>query len=983
MEEKFTGCQALTYDNTYDKISKAACQWLLDDSQFQAWRGSDVKSGLLLMFGKMGCGKSATAAFVWKHLQEGNEGSNMPVLVHRCKEQEASVPLDLYRNLTYQLLRARPKLQANFMEWYEKCKQEQHFHPLHEREPPLLQNYFKEVIQEMGGSTTFIIVDGLDEMKPKQREELLKFLKELVQGKSCLKVFLTSRESESDDVYRGLGQEKKRSTDPGVCARRPGRVSKAVGVSRAFLPSVSQGKVPIFDVAMTPGSERDFILAEYLLAQYSEWSDERTRQDLLKKVATQLSQSSQGSAIWLQMAAQTLEGRNLADENGFERQLAWLQDGPPLNSLYETLLARQKRNSPGTQASNFLDKALEVLAVAQRPLTVLELSCVVCMDGDREKALSLAQLNEQAENQESFVKRLVGPFITFARTQDGMQFPVTQDRMELVHSSLLELILKAPPSKWKTLQNSASESETSASDYDTFESDSEVLAHREKYQAQRQEELLKRRAKLHADMLKRCLKYVMSKELNELNIRAALERDGTTERAADLAFMQGFDCPDEDTIVDGTDLLLGREFDPAKHGFGVFFAYTGAFWLHHFAECPPERRPSYAVLASLCAHDSACLKNWAEMWKRPSAKYVVELPYIDVKELDPLAVFSRVEPTAATLVGIAKVKEEKPQCFLKDTEWKLLMNLTQRGQVEVVRDLLCDSYMGSQLLSWPYVLGDILTRLHQSATYGTSKGTEDWPGSQWIDIFDVIIEKLGGRLSEGARFALEVACRTGCLALVKRLFIAGDRFPTVRTSLLSVRDKPEDSYNNLGIYKHQPLGMAAHRGHAGIVRFLCQQEGIEAQLHYTNKGGYNVFHVLAAPQSRCDEEIVATLLNQWPDGIHQPCKNGDTALNVLVFTGTSEELLTTWLRLVQFDPAVLDGEPMRVAVANGDFEACNVLVREGNADPWKVVEISAHGKPRLREERPFIHEGMPARAQQLLAGFSTLIPLTVATDELA
>lgn len=205
------------------------------------------------------------------------------------------------------------------MEWYEKCQQEQHFHPLHEREPPLLQNYFKEVIQDMGDSTTFIIVDGLDEMKPKQREELLKFLKELVHGKSCLKIFLTSRESESDDVYRGLGQEKKRSTDPGVCSRRPGRVFKPIGVSRAFFPSVSQGKVPIFDVAMTPGSERDFILAEYLLAQYSEWSDERTRQDLLKKVATQLSQSSQGSAIWLQIAAQTLEGRNRADENGFER----------------------------------------------------------------------------------------------------------------------------------------------------------------------------------------------------------------------------------------------------------------------------------------------------------------------------------------------------------------------------------------------------------------------------------------------------------------------------------------------------------------------------------------------------------------------------------------------------------------------------------------------------------------------------------------
>lgn len=49
------------------------------------------------------------------------------------------------------------------------------------------------------------------------------------------------------------------------------------------------GNVPGFHIARRPGQERGFILAEYVLGHYSEWSDEDTNDGLPKKVATQLS----------------------------------------------------------------------------------------------------------------------------------------------------------------------------------------------------------------------------------------------------------------------------------------------------------------------------------------------------------------------------------------------------------------------------------------------------------------------------------------------------------------------------------------------------------------------------------------------------------------------------------------------------------------------------------------------------------------------
>lgn len=80
------------------------------------------------------------------------------------------------------------------------------------------------------------------------------------------------------------------------------------------------------------------------------------------------------------MAAQTMKDRGLCDEIGFERQSKRLQNCPPLDSPYETLVDRQKKIH-GRYARVSFEEGLDILAVAQRPQTALGLSCVPSMHG--------------------------------------------------------------------------------------------------------------------------------------------------------------------------------------------------------------------------------------------------------------------------------------------------------------------------------------------------------------------------------------------------------------------------------------------------------------------------------------------------------------------------------------------------------------------------------------------------------------------------
>lgn len=928
VEKKFGCCQALTCRyNTQEnpgKILWTACQWLHDEPAFEEWHKS-TRGGLLTIFGKMGCGKSATAIYIAKFLRDEPTGSNAPVLLHRCKEQETSLLLGLYQNLTYQLLKVKPKLQVDFMEWYEQCERRNYLYPLHTQEPPLLQHYLKTTIQDLK-TAIFIIVDGLDEMKTKDRKELLSFLKELVKSALPVKVFLTSRES--DDIHHILHQERNTLED--------------------------NEKVPLFHVAMDPGKPRDFALAEHLLGCYSEWADEDTSKELLKKAATQLSESAEGSAIWLKLATQTLEGRHVKDENGFRRQLEWLQSGPSLLSLYGRLFDRQMRTTENDQAPLFLERALEILAVAQRPLSVLELSCAVSMDVW--EASSLAQLGQDTRSEVDFVKELVSPFVNLTSTQEGLGVAGPQGRMELVHPSLSETVFQASPTQW-TIMASSKRSTSPRTP-----------------RSQLQASMIERRARLHASMLKRCIDYMMFDELHNYDIRAELEGDGTVEVAQSLAFMQSFIFPEEDMIEEGSGLLLDDLFIPDEGKFGHFFTYAGAFWPHHFAECPHELRPQPTQLTSLCAHNTQCLKNWVEMWKRPSSKYAVELPYIEIEQLDPLVVFSYVEPTAATLAGIAKFKEEKPGCFQEFSEFRLLERLVRHGRVEVVRNLLDDPQVGKHLLDEPETLGSIL---FWSATDPESIEEVEEGWLHWRDVLDMIVERQGRRLEDGARFALEVACRRGCLEFLKSLFEAADRFPEIRTKLVSAgRLPPANGHNSVnGIYNHQPLGTAAFYGHAEIVEFLCRQEGIDQQLEYRNKRGHTVFHVLAAPQSRSDIQIFLTLFQMWPDGSRLPANDGMTPIELLVATGRRLEVLTTWLDTAKYDASVLDEDKgaMETAISYRRFDACCELVTVGGADPWKVVELGAGGELRLRDKYRHIESTEPGNAKRLVDVFCRLI----------
>ncbi|KAJ0120795.1 hypothetical protein J7T55_015530 [Diaporthe amygdali] len=108
------------------------------------------------------------------------------------------------------------------------------------------------------------------------------------------------------------------------------------------------------------------------------------------------------------------------------------------------------------------------------------------------------------------------------------------------------------------------------------------------------------------------------------------------------------------------------------------------------------------------------------------------------------------------------------------------------------------------------------------------------------EIFDVVIDTLGRELVKTVHFTLRLACRVGCLVLAKQLFRAAAHNPELRRKMLSIQENSQYSINNIS---QQKGSEAASSNHAGIVKFLCEQEGIEAYVrHIKTHNGYAVSH---------------------------------------------------------------------------------------------------------------------------------------------
>lgn len=853
------------------------------------------------MFGDMGCGKSATASYVTYYLKQGLSETKTPVIAFYCKEQETPNLRVIYRSLVYQLVQMRPELMAQLQAWYNESRTGTQLKP--SDDVVILAGILRKSVHSLR-SSVFIILDGLDECERPHRRALLELFRDLIQDGALMKLFLSSRERE--DIHSTLSMHNV----------------------------ISKKALPVFHIYMKPTEDRDRILAEHLASRWLEG------EDIQEAAANQLFKLAKGSAIWLQIALNGLREARVRNEYGMRKRLEALKTSPSLVTLYKDLF-----DSPDVQANKMtVQKALETLAVARRPLTVGELSYATFID---ECGPNLPELDQAAESVD--LMTLVRPFVSTTIVGTGQRVG-----LRLVHQSLLELVLMAPPIQWKALLDESSD-----------------FQQNDKGREQR-------RARLESAMLRRCVGYLLFEEFQTKKLSLALPTELFGIETDDDPLM-GMNLSDVDDEVnnkneDVVSTEVTSELNPEELGFGKFFAYAAAYWTEHIIATPLALKPKADDLVDLCGKGTRCLENWIEMWKRPTCSFFEERTFLEDGERDPLMVMAYIDPEPAFLGRVAEAAKDTPERFLEYPELAVLRFLGRHNLYAEILGVLNDPGIGPTSCSpWFFI---------EAFQYWQVVNPTSW--NECEEIFGFVIRRLGHRLIETVHTTLRLACMKGCLVLVKLLFQAGAEIPDLRNQMLSVQE-PRKSFSPR--LAHQSVGEAAAWGHHEIVRFLCEQDGIQAHLQWINSFGKTVFHQ-ATHMTNTSYDMFQILIPMWSDGVRLEDQEGETALTLYIFnlgmgsaTIHMREVLEIFLCSGHFNTEDLAHEPIRLAAASPNIEMCRLLIMIGGVDPWILIDVdSKTGKP-FSLLGPS-HEGMKREAERLRRSVCSLMPLAVSTEYL-
>jgi hypothetical protein len=878
----------IAYHNELKQRADEACQWITSVDAFKYWQLSLDNTSVLAMFGDMGCGKTMTTAYVVDYLSVRKS----TVCSYYCKSDQQTTSLgNIYRSLVWQLLKRRPGLRQKYWKWYRDTE------PVSQVSPAQSESHLQEfLVQAISSSEewTFVVLDGLDELETAAQKQLLGVLRRLVDGHGRLKVFVSSRYY--DDIASAL----------------------PTGYTRIDVPS---------------SAERDQLIAGFLIDSISSISH-----DTKDQVVSELSAKAGGSAIWLRIAVEYLEKVRIKTPKGVQSHLERLPTSKGLTELYWKLFDKICGGIPKNE--DRVRRALEMLAVAQRPLTPTELSYAVLFDPDENEPITtVTELTEVVA--EVDLLELIRPFVSvFAGDVDTG----SSRQLRLVHQSVKEIILQGSPDEWQTLGKLKSVGRNT-----------------------------KRYGAMNGLLLRQCVKYLLLEECGTSEL--PLGSGFGVENANDLDFLQMdmFDDAEDDLK---TEKQPGKadKYDPEEFGFGGFFVYAAVYWTAHFGatEAYPEYRPDPQDLAALCAKGSRRLANWAEQCLRPRCTYQMEARMgEELADMDPVVVAAMFGPAESV---IDMVRRDTDAASI----WRAVGRLVRAGKTKALRQLVGDETSG-RMLCTPVFFDRVLLNW---STYGADdvQSTQDW-----MVIFEFVIVNTRDRLLDEGSRVLTMAAGAGCLPLVKALFKVADDDPELRASILSVDRRPRPGLRE----KHQSVGEAAYElPRTEVLRFLCTQPGIEPHLFYVDDNGRTVYHQAAR---RGHAEVFRVLIERWPEGLNQTDNNGDSPLEEVVYnnqrgdrdtTQTIKDILATGAADVKGHREEAGKQVLVYAVRQGNMELCRVLIVDGSADLACVVEVDTEtGKPALK---PAVvgSQTTGVDGEKTLKELCSLLPLAVSTEDL-
>lgn len=827
------------------KMVNDTCEWVTRDPKFCDWyQGSSTLP--LVLCGDWGHGKSTTMAFIVNYITKQCEHNIFSPFVcyHYCGQGKAGESLSVYSNYVYQLLEQRDEIKPAFLKWVEEKTGSSNYAPT--QDPNLLRTLFFNYIKTLE-RPTYILLDGLDECNKDHRQELLAGLKHQSEATPWLKICVSIRHNEQRQNHLQGFSELRMQNDPDRDK------------------DITAGKVEL-RLSNLRGKEQRFVINE-------------------------LSKLAEGNAMWIEKAVDLFATRDITAPKDIEEMLLHELPKLTLPDLYLKLFLQVTKNDE--QNAKFLSSALEILAIAGRSLSILELGWAIAFRRYKADFDAVSDFEDCVDTNRLLV--FLNPFISHVQSDDE-----NSRQLKLVHSSVTELVFQAAPENWAQVEISTSLSTT--------------------YTSMRQ-------SQLHGQLAKDCVLYLSLDEIRKRKLYT--DEDENIEALTVMPSADAFKDSPETTVT--LPIEEGLHFDPIARGFGGFFTYASCYWLYHLYKTKPGDGPALEDFITLTTPKTIQSDNW---WKQFHSPDYVYRSFESPDYLDPLAVMAEYGPDYMFEELLQKINTEgkEDQYAAEQQKQYAVKAIIRRGDISRLPMLICFN-AGKSIDKAAQISANVM-RLWQQRSRTLTRDDERKFNRVFDHIasgFDIMVQQ------EWANEILCCAAQQGCLPIIKRLFEAASHNATLMQAILQPRDRQHEETDD-AVY-HQSVGEAVWNNRHKTVAYLLQQEGIEPHLQYRDKKRRNVLHLA----SRWDNlEMMKLLLSRFSNGVNQKNIEGDMPLQSCIFHNSPAEQLKLLLEAGADVRCGLDEqpsdwyEPIRMASRRGNLEVIKTLVLFGGADPMSV-----------------------------------------------
>ncbi|KAL2861005.1 uncharacterized protein BJX67DRAFT_367453 [Aspergillus lucknowensis] len=854
-----------------------ACEFLLLNTMFINWYRASGPQQLAIV-GEMGSGKTMAMAFLVDELSRRKE-HQLPVpkiCYYYCRDDETGKAVYIYSALLLSLLQQLQGLLKPFVDWYKEAQASGISDPA--KDVRKLEEFLQRLLQSTDRQVLFLI-DGLDECDTDSRNRLLEFLKSLSQKRFRVKSILSSRPQE--EILEQLGDMPR--------------------------------------IELSSDAQRDGIIVERMV----ETQLRHLSTDMKALVMERLGSSAQGSAIWTKMTVALIRIKNIRAIGPMRRFLEGIPLPDQLSELYRTLLLRCTLSDSENQ--EFAAIALKLLAVSQRPLSILELAWAVAL-GVAQDVSTIGALAERVDPQR--VMSLINPFIAAVDFSD-----LKKRQVRFVHQSAKEFVMKESASYRPCLPGLAISGIDQSVPAQCLEG-------------------------LEAFALAICVRYLLLDDVDDRDLFSE-EQMAIAELPHEIELFTDNEQPveynpyctwetwEEDMV----------HYDPADRGFGEFFVYASSHWLDHFgaATFGGAPLPSLASIETLCRAGSTRLRNWTQQNCRPGCAILARFEF-ESSLYDPLSI-AALYGSDVILRGMLENSDFDDGSFLPNTAMQAASEVLQRGVAPRLRMLFFDDRLRCHLQTLDF-FQLIIRHCHNPVIQHL-----DWDAV--FDLVNCVSDKLAEEKWGNELLCLAASAR--CMPLVHRLVTNAQHHAGLKEELvLGSRLERQWSIENP---PHQSIGEAVLENHIDVVEYLLGED-FEVHLRYLNSRGENVLHLAS---KLCNPEMYSLLVPRFQEGTHQTDHIGDTPLVRIIMNSSTpgnryESAKILLLKSgIDWERLTWDGQqhPLRLAVQLGDLEMCRVLISAGKMNPLGALSRDGDGRLALKDE-PAGNEGHRRQILRLL-----------------